>query len=115
MINYGVTYSVPERFSEWFPTCEFTVSGDGRSCQITPDQAAYFDPSNAEGFSFSLHLVNTDGEVYDLETQTYESPKAGLLYNVTYTFSSDDDPTKLVIGISYDDTYEEIVSEVTLY
>ena len=59
--------------------------------------------------------MNTDGEVYDLETQTYESPKAGLLYNVTYTFSSDDDPTKLVIGISYDDTYEEIVSEVTLY
>ena len=115
MINYGVTYSVPEGFSEWFPTCEFTVSGDGRSCQITPDQAAYFDPSNAEGFSFSLHLVNTDGEVYDLETQTYESPKAGLLYNVTYTFSSDDDPTKLVIGISYDDTYEKIVSEVTLY
>lgn len=115
MINYGVTYSVPDGFSEWFSTCQFTVSGDGRTCSITLDQAAYFDPANADGFSFTLHLVNKDGEVYDLEPQTYENPKAGLLYNVTYTFTSDDDPTKLKIGISYDDTYEELVNEITLY
>lgn len=115
MTNYGVTYSVPEGFSEWFPTCQFTVSGDGRTCPLTQDQAAYFDPANTDGFSFTLHLVNNDGEVYDLEPQTYENPKAGLLYNVSYTFASDDDPTKLKIGISYDDTYEELVSEITLY
>ena len=115
MTNYGVTYSVPEGFSEWFPTCQFTVSGDGRTCPLTQDQAAYFDPANTDGFSFTLHLVNNDGEVYDLEPQTYENPKAGLLYNVSYTFASDDDPTKLKIGISYDDIYEELVSEITLY
>ena len=115
MTNYGVTYSVPEGFSEWFPICQFTVSGNGRTCPLTQDQAAYFDPANTDGFSFTLHLVNNDGEVYDLETQKYENPKAGLLYNVTYTFASDDDPTKLKIGISYDDTYEELVSEITLY
>ena len=115
MTNYGVTYSVPEGFSEWFPTCQFTVSGDGRTCPLTQDQAAYFDPANTDGFRFTLHLVNKDGEVYDLEPQTYENPKAGLIYNVTYTFASDDDPTKLKIGISYDDTYEELVSEITLY
>lgn len=115
MINYGVTYSVPEGFSDWFPTCQFTVIGDNRTCPITQDQAAYFDPAKIDGFSFTLHLVNKDGEVYDLEPQTYENPKAGLLYCVTYTFASDDDPTKLKIGISYDDTYEELVSEITLY
>lgn len=115
MTNYGVTYSVPEGFSEWFPTCQFTVSGNGRTCPLAQDQTAYFDPANTNGFSFTLHLVNNDGEVYDLETQTYENPKAGLLYNVSYTFASDDDPTKLKIGISYDDTYEELVSEITLY
>lgn len=115
MTNYGVTYTVPEGFQNWFPTCEFTVSGDGRTCPLTADQAAYFDPANISGFRFTLHLVNTDGEVYDIEPQTYENPKPGLLYNVTYSFASDDDPTKLKIGISYDDTYEEIVSEITLY
>lgn len=115
MTNYGVTYSVPEGFSEWFPTCQFTVSVNGRTCPLTQDQAAYFDPANTDGFSFTLHLVNNDGEVYDLETQTYKNPKAGLLYNVTYTFASDDDPAKLKIGISYDDTYEELISEITLY
>lgn len=115
MTNYGVTYTVPEGFSNWFPTCEFSVSGDGRTCPLTSGQAAFFDPANIQGFSFTLHLVNTDGEVYDLEPQTYENPKAGLLYNVTYSFASDDDPTKLKIGISYDDHYEELVSEIILY
>ncbi|MBQ7180115.1 MAG: DUF4493 domain-containing protein [Bacteroidaceae bacterium] len=115
MTNYGVTYTVPEGFENWFPTCQFTVTGDSRTCPLTADQAAYFDPANTSGFSFTLHLVNTDGQVYDIEQQTYENPKAGLLYNVTYTFASDDDPTKLKIGISYDDTYEELVSEITLY
>ena len=115
MVNYGVTYSVPELFSSWFPTCEFTVSGGGRSCPITASQTAYFDPASGDGFRFTLHLVNGDGESYDLEAQSYENPKAGLIYNVTYSFASDDDPTRLNIGISYDDTYEEIVKEVTLY
>lgn len=115
MTNYGVTYSVPKGFSNWFPTCEFSVSGDGRTCPLTSGQAAFFDPANTDGFRFTLHLVNKDGEVYNLEPQTYKNPKAGLIYNVTYTFASDDDPTKLKIGISYDDTYEEIVSEITLY
>ena len=115
MTNYGVTYTVPEGFENWFPTCQFTVTGDSRTCPLTANQAAYFDPANTSGFSFTLHLVNTDGQVYDIEQQTYENPKAGLLYNVTYTFASDDDPTKLKIGISYDDTYEELVSEITLY
>ena len=115
MINYGVTYSVPEGFSQWFPTCEFTVTGDGRTCPLTSGQSAFFDPANVQGFSFSLHLVNANGEEYDVETKSYANPKRGLLYNVTYTFASDDDPTKLKIGISYDDTYEELVSEITLY
>lgn len=115
MTNYGVTYSVPEGFSEWFPTCQFTVSGNSRTCPLTQDQSAFFDPADTDGFSFTLRLVNKDGEEYVIEQQTYENPKAGLLYNVTYTFASDDDPTKLKIGISYDDTYEELVSEITLY
>lgn len=115
MINYGVTYTLPDNFSNWFPTCEFTVSGDGRTCPLTADQAAYFDPSNTSGFSFTLHLVNTNGEEYDVESPNYENPQAGLLYNVIYTFASDDDPTKIKIGISYDNHYEEIVSEITLY
>ena len=115
MINYGVTYSVPDGFSAWFPTCEFTVTADGRTCPLTSEQIAYFDPENIEGFTFTLHLVNSDGDAYNVESRTYANPKAGLLYNVTYTFASDDDPTKLKIGISYDDTYEELVSEITLY
>lgn len=115
MINYGVTYTVPEGFGNWFPTCDFTVTADGRTCPLTPSQTAYFDPANAEGFTYTLHLVNTDGEEYDVGVQNYRNPKAGLVYNINVTFASDDDPTKLRIGISYDDTYEEIVSDITLY
>ncbi len=115
MINYGVTYSVPEGFSEWFPTCQFIVTGDGRTCPLSSEQSAFFDPGNAQGFTFTLHLVNNDGETYDIEPRTYQNPQAGLLYNVTYSFTSADDPAKLKIGISYDDTYEELLSEITLY
>lgn len=114
MINYGVTYTVPEHFDEWFPTCEFTVGCGDRSCQLTTGQTAYFDPADAY-FAFSLHLINSEGEEYDVELQTYDNPKAGIIYNVNLGFASDDDPTKLKIGISYDDTYEEIVHEITLY
>ena len=115
LINYGVTYSVPEGFSDWFPTCAFTVAGDGRTCPLTADQIAYFDPANVAGFTFNIHLVNTDGETYDIEPHTYPNPQAGLVYDVSLSFASADDPTKLKIGISYDDTYEEIVHEITLY
>ena len=115
MTNYGVTYSMPDGFASWFPTCQFTVSADGRTCPLATGQAAYFDPANIAGFTFTLHLVNSDGEAYDIDAQTYENPKAGILYNVKISFASDDDPTKLRIGISYDDTYEELVSEITLY
>ena len=106
---------MPEDFSNCFPTCEFTVTGDCRTCLLTSEQSAFFDPANSQGFSFTLHLVNNDGDVYDIEPQTYQNPQAGLLYNVTYSFASDDDPAKLKIGISYDDAYEELVSEITLY
>lgn len=115
LINYGVAYTVPEGFESWFPTCAFTVSGDGRTCSLASDQTAYFDPANDAGFTFAIHLVNADGEVFDIEPQNYQNPQAGIIYNVTLTFASDDDPTKLKIGISYDDNYEEIVHEITLY
>lgn len=115
LTNYGVTYTVPEGFASWFPTCTFTVSGDGRTCSLTTDQTAYFDPANDAGFTFTIHLVNADGEVYDIEPQNYQNPRAGVVYNVNLSFASDDDPTKLKIGISYDDTYEEFIHEITLY
>ena len=95
--------------------CTFTIAADGRASTLTTAQTAYYDPANIEGFTFSFHLVNSDGEVYDIEPQTYKNPKAGIVYNVNLAFASDDDPTKLKIGISYDDTYEEIVHEITLY
>ena len=116
MTNYGVTYTVPEGFSDWFPTCTFTISGDERLPNVlTTSQTAYFDPANVAGFTFSIHLVNADGIGFDIGPQNYQNPQAGLIYNVNLTFASDDDPTKLMIGISYDDTYEEIIHEITLY
>lgn len=115
MKNYGVSYTLPEGFATWFPTCTFTITGDGRTCTLTPAQVVYYDPANVDGFTFSVHLVNADGEVYDIEPQHYQNPKAGIMYNINLAFASDDDPTKLKIGISYDDTYEEIVHEITLY
>ena len=115
LTNYGVTYTVPEGFASWFPTCVFTVSGDSRTCSLTTDQTAYFDPTNVAGFTFAIHLANADGETYDIEPHNYQNPQAGVIYNVNLSFASDDDPTKLKIGISYDDTYEEIVHEITLY
>lgn len=114
MTNYGVAYTLPDNFSTWFPTCEFTVSSGGRTCELSTDETAYFDPSDAK-FTYSIHLVNSDGEVYNIDAQTYSNPKAGRIYSINLDFASDDDPTTLKIGISYDDTYEEIVSEITLY
>ena len=115
MTNYGVSYTVPENFSTWFPTCELTVTSGTRSCTLSTGQTAYFAPVENQGFTFQLHLVNTDGETYDLEMRTYDNPRAGLMFDIVYSFATDDDPTKLNIGISYDDTFEEIAHSITLY
>ncbi len=115
MINYGVSYSVPANFSTWFPTCELTVTSGSRSCTLSAGQTAYFAPADNQGFTFQLHLVNTDGETYDLEQRTYDNPRGGLMFDIVYSFATDDDPTKLNIGISYDDTFVEIAHGITLY
>lgn len=115
MVNYGVTYTVPENFSTWFPTCDLTVSSGARSCTLSAGQTAYFAPAENLGFTFQLHLVNTDGEEYNLEQHTYDNPHGGLIFNIVYSFATDDDPTKLNVGISYDDTFEEIAHSITLY
>ena len=113
MLNYGVTYSVPTNFDAWFPTADFTVTVASRSLQPTTEQVVYFDPDDGD-FAFSLHLVNSDGEEYTTETHTFAAPAAGHLYDVHYSFVSDDDPSRLRITITYEDFEEVIDTEIIL-
>lgn len=105
MLNYGITYSLPDNFAFWFPTAEFTVNNGTLSLSPGIGETAYFDPNANDTFTFSLHLINTDGEEYTTEAHTFEHPKAGHLYEVHYSFVSEDDPSHLRINITYEDNF----------
>ncbi len=113
MTNYGVGYSLAESLVSWFPTFEFTVSSGGRTCSPTVAQTAYFDPAD-KSFTFTLHVVNIDGESYTTDAITFPYPEAGHIYMVNYDFADPDDPSKLTIQITYDDEVEEVETIIYL-
>lgn len=87
MVNFGVTFSLPEAFSQWFTASELTISAGGVSHTLTTEGSkAYFAAGSSE-FTYSLHLVNTSGETYDLPVGTFSGPLAGTMYEVKCRFA----------------------------
>lgn len=95
MTNLGIRFTLDEGIESWFNTDSTTLTvtlngGTKRTVTLHPDETAYFDPKNATGFTYSLHLVNTDGEKFDPEgngsyPKDGEPLAAGKIYEVKYS------------------------------
>lgn len=94
MTNLGIRFTLDEGIKPWFDkdntTLTVTLKGGTESTvTLHPDETAYFDPTDATGFDYSLNAKNTDGES-NTATGTYntedgETLAAGKIYEVKYS------------------------------
>lgn len=92
MVLFGIQLSLPDGFSTWFPTNEFTVTYGNRSLTLSNGQTAYFTYVEGNTFSYKLTLTNTDGESQSTEG-TYgasenESIQTGSIYQISYVYET---------------------------
>lgn len=120
LINYAVTYTLPEDFSSYFKAHTFTVTSGERSVTLDAGQRAYFAVPDA--FAYSLKVTNTDGRTFHHPDYTFEQVKAGKIYNVIYHYGNglddieieegDDEPGTVGLVINYEDAFTLIPEEL---
>ena len=91
MVNFSVSFSVPNSFSTYFQAPVFQVKVDYPSLntpkistldsQLVP---AYFDYEQGVSLTFTLSALNADNETVALEG-TYTAVTSGKMYVVTYS------------------------------
>ncbi len=88
MTNFGVTLQLPEEFATYFgDNYTFTVTSD-RPVELREGETAYFPYSENVTFSYSLKVVNADGEESTPEGGTRTEVASGTLYTVTYVMET---------------------------
>ena len=88
MTNFGVKLQLPEEFATYFgDNYTFTVTSD-RPVELREGETAYFPYSENVTFSYSLKVVNADGEESTPEGGTRTEVASGTLYTVTYVMAT---------------------------
>lgn len=90
MLVYAVQLTLPDSFSEWFPTYAFTVTSGARSVALKAGETAYFSYTSGTTFAYKLTMQNTDGEEQSKEGTYGTDPvvQQGHLYDVNYSLAS---------------------------
>ena len=90
MLVYAVQLTLPESFSEWFPTYTFTVTSGARSVALKAGETAYFSYTSGTTFAYKLTMQNTDGEEQSKEGTYGTDPvvQQGHLYDVNYSLAN---------------------------
>lgn len=89
MINFGVTFSLPEEYSGYFSSCTFTATVGERSVSLQEGETAYFSYTEGAAFSYTLNATNSDNEPFNQSgsyggTEAGETISSGTVYTVTY-------------------------------
>jgi hypothetical protein len=90
MVNYAVTITLPEMFSDYFKNYTFTVSDSkegGRSVRVVEGQKGYF--SATKGFFYELWATNTDERTSHHNPIEVEVVEGGKCYNIHYLYGTD--------------------------
>lgn len=90
MLVYAVQLTLPDSFSEWFPTSTFTVTSGDRSVTLQAGETAYFPYSSGCTFTYTLTMQNNDGE-QQTKGGTYGTDPAvqqGHLYEINYSLAT---------------------------
>lgn len=93
MINFGVTFRLPEEYVSNFPSYTFTATVGGRSIRLQEGETAYFSYAEGTTFDYTLNATNSDSESFT-QSGSYggadsgETVAAGTLYVVTYNIET---------------------------
>lgn len=97
MVNYGVTLSLPDNFSDWFSDYTFSIgkSAATETFGLKEDEVIYFDYQQGDVLSYSLSVTSKE-EADGTFTQTgsYGSDEekaieAGKIYRITYNWATE--------------------------
>lgn len=96
MVNYGVTLSLPDNFSDWFSDYTFSIGKKTatETSVLKEGEVIYFDYQKGDVLSYSLKVTSeeeTDGTF--MQTGSYGSDEgkaieAGKIYQITYNWAT---------------------------
>lgn len=95
MVNYGVTLSLPDNFSDWFSDYTFSIGKSAATETLKEDEVIYFDYQQGDILSYSLSVTSkeeADG-IFE-QTGSYGSDEgkaieAGKIYRITYNWATE--------------------------
>lgn len=96
MVNYGVTLSLPDNFSDWFTDYTFSIGKKTatETSVLKEGEVTYFDYEKGDVLSYSLKVTSKDetdgtfmqsGSYGDAEGKAIE---AGKIYRITYNWAT---------------------------
>ncbi|MDM8232663.1 DUF4493 domain-containing protein [Phocaeicola barnesiae] len=93
MVNYGVTLSLPDNFSDWFSDYTFSIgkSAATETFSLKEDEVIYFDYQKGDVLSYSLKVTSKEeaftqtGSYGSDEGKTIES---GKIYQIIYNWET---------------------------
>lgn len=89
MINFGVRFSLPENFDNFFTSYTLTVTDDtGRSVSLTDENTVAYFSNAATSFSYTLVATNTDGEQCQKAGNTSVATVDGTVYKVVFEYAT---------------------------
>lgn len=95
MVNYGVTLSLPDNFSDWFSDYTFSIGKSTATETLKEDEVIYFDYQQGDILSYSLSAISKE-EADGTFTQTgsYGSDEgkaieAGKIYRIAYNWATE--------------------------
>ena len=96
MVNYGVTLSLPDNFSDWFTDYTFSIGKKTatETSVLKEGEVIYFDYQKGDVLSYSLKVTSkeeADGTF--MQTGSYGSDEgkaieAGKIYQITYNWAT---------------------------
>ena len=96
MVNYGVTLSLPDNFSDWFSDYTFSIgkSAATETFSLKEDEVIYFDYQKGDVLSYSLKVTSkkeADGTF--TQTGSYGSDEgktieSGKIYQIIYNWET---------------------------
>ena len=81
MVNYGVTLSLPDNFSDWFSDYTFSIGKSTATETLKEDEVIYFDYQQGDVLSYSLKVTSKE----EADGTFIES---GKIYQIIYNWET---------------------------
>lgn len=95
MVNYGVTLSLPDNFSDWFSDYTFSIGKKTatETSVLKEGEVIYFDYQKGDVLSYSLKVTSKEADGTFTQTGSYgdaegKAIESGKIYRITYNWAT---------------------------